>query len=316
MLSTGEAMKPYRPSWQIPSDEIITLLLFMLVGSFVIGSVVFAVSHIIYIVWVAPVVIGPIAAVVMIMMVKRLKIHQPILAVILGVLFAIGIVGIIHFGDYYIDFRGEVRASLAKKTGEAYSEGDVDRVMNAFLIQETGNSGFIGYLEFESQQKTGLKSVGTDLSYSQESTVLLWGGELLIIAAIAAGAAFLLARRPFNEQIDDWYDAMEHVGFVDWKHRKEFKKLLKKGDFVNAAKYVQMFSAQTHGLDVGLHRNRSLPNTNMVLVIHEVTQGRLRPLTVVRGMLAPADFAQFFHVVKAVNELQRQAHAQAAASAN
>jgi hypothetical protein len=110
-------MKPYRPSWQIPSDEIITLLLFLGVGSFVIGSVVFAVSHIIYIIWVAPVVIGIVAAVVMITMVKRLKIHQPILGVILGILFALGIVGFMHFGDYYIDFRGEIRDALAKKTG-------------------------------------------------------------------------------------------------------------------------------------------------------------------------------------------------------
>lgn len=311
-------MRPYRPSWGIPSDDILPFLLFMVGGSLIIGGVVFAVSHIIYIIWVAPVVIGAIAGYVMFLMVKRIKIHQPILAIILGVLFATGIVAVIHFGDYYIDFRGEVREAVARKTRGAYTEGDVDEVMNAYLYDETGKVGFIGFLEYSMAGKSTLSSITTDLYTRQESTFLLWGGEFLIIAIIAAVVAFMVARRPFNEQIHDWYDDNEHVGYVAWKQREEFEALMKKGDLENAAKYVRMVSADAPVVDVSIHRTKAAPQTDILLIVRELAPGQngAHITTITQGLLTPTEFGKFFHIIKSIHELRRQANAQAAASAN
>jgi hypothetical protein len=190
--------------------------------------------------------------------------------------------------------------------------------MNAFLYDKTGKVGFIGFIEYATAGKTNLGSITTDLYSRQESTLILWGGELVIIAGIAAVAAFMVARRPFNEQVNDWYDANEHLGYVAWKQRKEFEALVKKGDLLNAARYVHMTSARLPIVDVSIHRTRTAPDTDILLVIRELTQGQsnTRITTVTRGMLASAEFAKFFHIVKTVNELQRQSREQDAASAN
>ncbi len=236
-------MKRYRPSGRLPFGGLIGLILATIIGSLIIGGLVFAVSHLIYLIVLFPFIMGALGGGLLSLVVKSSKVRSPIIAGLFGIIMGIGIIGTVHFLDYYITDRNEFRAFVIEEMGEDVPQEEVDAFLDEFLLEETGSSGFIGDLKFNAQQGTTITRTSSEITLDENGTWVYWGVELLIVALLGAGMAFSAARQPFNEEVGEWYPDPFYVGTVNWKSRKDFLSLVKNGDTNDV---FQMISQNTN----------------------------------------------------------------------
>ncbi len=288
-------MKPYHPSGHIPFGGLVGVLLATMIGSLVIGGLVFAVSHLIYLVILFPFMMGALGGAILTLAVKRGKVRSPIFAGLFGLVIGVGIVGVNRFAEYEIDFHNQARDAILDEAGGDIPQDQVDEFIDAVLEDETGSPGFIGYLKYSAQQGTTLsRSTGSsELTLDETGTWVYWGIELLIVMGLSAGMAFKTARQPFNEEADDWYPTGEWIGSVDWKQRKEFYRLLKEGDTLSAFKMVTGTKLSAPRVDIQIQRIPVAPQSNMVLNVKETRLNRKREVTAdkMKGLLSPTEFS-------------------------
>jgi hypothetical protein len=115
-------VKRYRPSGRIPFGGLIGLILATIIGSLVIGGLVFAVSHLIYLIVLFPIIMGALGGGLLSLVVKSAKVRSPIIAGLLGLVLGVGIIGVYRFAEYYIDFRNEVTSVVREEGGDDISQ--------------------------------------------------------------------------------------------------------------------------------------------------------------------------------------------------
>ena len=105
-------MKPYHPSGRIPIGGLIGVLLVTIIGSLVIGGLVFAVSHMIYLVILFPLMMGAfLGGALLALTVKNGKVRSSLLAGLFGMVIGVGMIGVNRFAEYVIDFHNQARMS-------------------------------------------------------------------------------------------------------------------------------------------------------------------------------------------------------------
>src|SRR4029450_7700197 len=105
-------MKPYRASGRVPFGGLIALILGTIIGSLVVGGIVFAVSHFIYLIVLFPLIMGFVGGGSLAWTRTRRKVRSPILAALFGLVMGVGIIGVYRFAEYYIDFRNEITTTI------------------------------------------------------------------------------------------------------------------------------------------------------------------------------------------------------------
>jgi hypothetical protein len=227
----GFFVKRYRPSGRIPFGGLIGLILATIIGSLVIGGLVFAVSHVIYLIVLFPFVMGALGGGLLSLVVKSSKVRSPFIAGLFGLILGVGIIGVNRFAEYYIDFRNEVTSVVrAEDGGEDVSQEEIDQFIDEVLEEEVGSSGFIGYIKYSATLGTTISRTSSEVTLDENATWVYWGVELLIVALFCAGLAFNSARQPFNEDVGEWYPDPFYVGTINWKSRKNFLDQVKNGD--------------------------------------------------------------------------------------
>lgn len=232
-------MKRYRPSGRIPFGGLIGLILATIIGSLVIGGLVFAVSHVIYLIVLFPFVMGALGGGLLSLVVKSSKVRSPFIAGLVGLILGVGIIGVYRFAEYYIDFRNEVTSVVrAEEGGEDVSQEEIDQFIDEVLEEEVGSPGFIGYIKYSATLGTTISRTSSEVTLDENATWVYWGVELLIVALFCAALAFGAARQPFNEDVGEWYPDPFYVGTINGKSRKNFLDLVKNGDTNEVFKLV------------------------------------------------------------------------------
>lgn len=171
------------------------------------------------------------------------QVRAPALA--FGLAFLGGAVGqcALH-GVQYLNFERELRGALTDRDD---AESDEDRAAQAawnaltpeqrvdlVLQEETGSTGFIGYMKFSAQQGTEIKRTGRSNGAKIDGVGywILVAIELLIAALVAAFAALGRAKEPFCETCTRWYEpeAAVFVGGGEPASVKESTAALDAGD--------------------------------------------------------------------------------------
>jgi hypothetical protein len=242
-LIQGVFVKRYRPSGRIPFGGLIGLILATIIGSLVIGGLVFAVSHLIYLIVLFPIIMGALGGGLLALVVKSGKVRSPIIAGLFGLILGVGIIGVYRFAEYYIDFRNEVTAVVREEGGDDISQEEIDQFIDETLEAEVGSPGFIGYIRYSATLGTTITRTSSEVTLDENATWVYWGVELLIVALFCAGLAFNAARQPFNEDVGEWYPDPFYVGTINWKSRKEFLDEVKNGD---TNEVFKMIAQNTH----------------------------------------------------------------------
>jgi hypothetical protein len=301
-------MKRYRSSGRVPFGGLIALLLVTIIGSLIVGGIVFAVSHLIYLIVLFPLLMGVIGGGILVGVVKGTKVRSPIIAALFGLIIGVGIIGVYRFAEYYIDFRNEITTSIRESEGEGVSQQEIDEFIDLSLEEETGSPGFVGFLKYSASLGTTItrSSGSSEMQLDEKATWIYWGVELLIVALVSAGMAFGAARQPFNEEAGEWYPGTSYVGSVDWNSRKEFYNLLKAGDTRQAFKMVTKAAMNGHRVDVVAQQTPSAPQTDVVLTIKETRVNRKNQNsgTKMQGMISAQEFADLSRMISGAQSTQ------------
>lgn len=285
-------MKHYRSSGRFSFNGLIGLLLATLIGSLLIGGLAYFVSRWIYLVVLFPMLMAGFGGGLLMLVVKGTKVRSPILAGLFGLLLGVGMIGVMHSLQYYVDFRGEFHDAAIKRNPSITPEQE-QALLDKFFQDETHDTGIVGYLKFSARQGlTITRGVSNDMNLDERGVWVYWGIELVTVMVIAAGLAFNAARQPFNEDAGQWYPDGSIVANVNWKQRKEFKKLLKAGDYAGASKLVTPgTSTNLPYLGLNVQRTPNVPESYVILNIQEVRWYRRRQIekTIIRGVLTPSE---------------------------
>jgi hypothetical protein len=299
-------MKKYRTSGRIPFGGFIALILATIIGGAVIGGIVFAASHLIYLIILFPLLMGAVGGGLLALVVRGTKVRSPIIAALFGLIMGVGIVGVYRFAEYYIDFRNEITNAAHESEGDNITQEEIDQFIDETLEQETGSPGFIGYLKYSASLGTTITRSSSEVELDEKATWVYWGIELVIVMLFCAGLAASAARKPFNEEAGEWYPEPLLVGSVDWKSRKEFYKLLKAGDLRSAFKMVTTASLSGNRVDVLVQQTPSAPQTDVVLSVNETRVNRKNTNSglKMRGVLSAQEFADLNRMVTGAQSAQ------------
>lgn len=299
-------MKRYRASNRVPFGGLLLLLIGAVFTAALLGGLLFAVSHLIYLIVLFPLIAGFIGGAIMAAIVRAGKVRSPVIAGFFGLLAGVGIIGIYNFAQYYIDFRNEARSAIVEDSGDDITQQEIDEIIDFVLEDEVGDTGFIGYLKFSAREGTTISRGSSDLTLDETATWIYWGAELVVVALIVAGLAFSAARQPFNEEAGEWYPEARIMGSVPWNNRKDFLKMLKSGDTLQAMKLISLEAPKPPRLDVLVQQTPSAPQTDVILVVRDVKLNRRNEITsdVLKVVLTANEFASFSRSIGEPQRLQ------------
>ena len=232
-------MKPYKPSQIVPAGGLLLLILSAVVGGALIGGIVSLVSNLIYLILFFPAAMGLAGGVLVALAIRRGKIRNPVVGQMGGLLAGLIIYSSMWFGNY-LQFQNSVRSEiLARSPGAAVAE--VDAFVDQFIKNQTGVSGFSGYILLVDQDGVSIGRVGRSNSVNLGPTFswVYWGAELFIILALSVSPAGRYARQPFCEACGRWYGTPALVGTLGASRSKELQAWVEGGQFQKLGEELQ-----------------------------------------------------------------------------
>ena len=199
-------LRRYVPSGRGGPVAIAAVLGVALVSGVAVGAFEGAIDKWFSLFLVFPALIGLAAGGGAVWMVQRQRLRAPLLALVLGA--AGGAAGYlaIHVVDY-ARFRSDIGGAYSGQNPQA-SEAETAAAIDEILVEETGESGFRGFLEIAARNGVSIKHMGASdkgLALTGTGAWLLWLGELLVAAGIAGFMARGRAKEPFCEACEVWY---------------------------------------------------------------------------------------------------------------
>lgn len=270
-------MELYKPDKGIDIGGAILAALLAIVGGAIVGGIVYLVSQLIYLIFIFPFIIGAVYGFLLAYGIEFGKIRNNVVVVVIGLLGAVILYGASRYPVYMIDFKNDVRDELEAFVGPGgvVSDRDVDKVANLILEEETGSTGYWGFVQLEAKEDISIGRRSSDL-FTLDGTLawLYWVIDFGIIAAVGLMFGFTQSKEPFSTASNDWYKMDRFIGTVKVNSYHMFMKLLLDGNFEEAGEYlVDDRHAPPPKYDVFTLRT-SDPLENAVLAIKEVTVAR------------------------------------------
>ncbi len=234
-------MKKYCYSNKIPFWGLVLLFLCATIGAIAIGTLAFGVSRTVYLVVLFPLLMGLAGGCLNLWAIGRGKIRNPGIATMSGLLTGLVIYGVFLYGGYLL-YRSEKIgwAEGASPTEKAEVSADLDRS----IVDNTGYSGFLGYLH--QQSKNGVVIVGKKTSDSPPITVkdrgvwLNWVLELFTICGITTLMSRWRVSAPFSETTDRWFNRADRLGTIAKSDINQARHVLDEGRLEDFIALVQI----------------------------------------------------------------------------
>lgn len=180
--------------------RIFHILIMTFVGV-LIGVIASIVSNLIYLVFLFPIGIGFLGAMSINKTVKKAKIWKPFQGMLLGAFMALVIYGVYQYSNY-LTFRMLLINQMNLEMLQAIGKMDFE-VANVFadyaLKEETGYSGFIGYVIFTAAQGLSMGKVFStnNVNIGPFLTWLYWLAEFGLIVWITSAAGKIASKSHF-----------------------------------------------------------------------------------------------------------------------
>ncbi len=211
MIPIGQ---PYRPAGALDARSILITSILGTTAAVIGAALVWLWewSPIPTLVFLTPLLQGLAVGAVMAFAVGRLRMRNPRIVATVGFVCGLLSVGLVHYGHYLhmvsataAAMRVEVFQDKTLPAEERQSllakiDADPGQIVNAILVQRTQHSGFLGSMFLRNAQGVTIKGglvTGTMLW-------ILWAGEALLVAAMAAGIPWDRAAAPFCEECGYW----------------------------------------------------------------------------------------------------------------
>jgi hypothetical protein len=222
--------------------KIFHILVMTFVGV-LIGVITSIVSHLIYLVFLFPIIIGFLGAMSIHSTVNKAKIWKTSQGIFLGVVMALVIYGAYHYSNY-LAFRLQMIVLMNAEISEAAGEPSAE-VANIFtdyaLKEETGHSGFIGYMMYKASRGLSIGKMfrASTVNIGPVLTWLYWLAEIVAVAWITSRAGKIASSEPFCEHCNAWFGKEKHIGGVSLQNSAQVVQLCDKRDFSELGKILQ-----------------------------------------------------------------------------
>ncbi len=291
-------MQKYRASNRISFGGFILLLLLAVIGAAAMGGILFALDYYLhfYLILIFPMFAGGIAGGLLARGVYSAKVRSPILAGLVGLICGILMYGVYHVASYYVGFRGDFRSAYVEDTKKTLSDSDLDRILNATLQKEVGDTGIMGYLKLTAKEGITITSTSSYASTSKGETLkdnLVWvyyGVEILLAGLFAAFIAGRAAGEPFDEDAGEWYGPPLLFASTDKKSRKDLVNALKDGNFQQAGTLLTQAEIKYPRVNMNIRRTKNASSSQDVFVQLTYNTRSNRPSNLKSGVISASEF--------------------------
>ena len=270
-------MRTYQPSNIAPSQGVAILAISSLVSGVAIGGATAFISKFIYFIVLFPIGMGFATGAAMGLAVKKGKIRNPITALGLGVLGGLVTYGSLMYGQY-MNFQQETE-KIMEREYNVTDKNQAKEQINNFLQQETGSSGFVGFVKMSAKEGITISRRSSSFQIKDNFAYLLWLIELGIVGFLAASIPFKSANEPFNEEGNEWYGEKQWVGSATEESKDDLIRLLNMDDMSGAA---ALLSSQTDlptpRIDVYSQSCAGVPFSDSVITVSYVSTNAKKQL--------------------------------------
>lgn len=282
------------PSSRGQATAILMGLLVIVYGA-ISGFGVGIVSNLIYIVFVFPIALGINSGKTIAEAVERAKIRKMWQIVFLSVLSAAAIYGTFHYSRY-IGFQVKASMELFSSLDEAIEEKNL-KITKAFLdyafTEETGHSGFLGYILFEAKQGVSIGRLSRSSSFDLGPilTWLYWLMEFGIILGLTIQKSIPVTGKPVCDSCGSPYGSEKHLGGTIATNESLILDLIRQKDFIELGKLMEP-NAELPSLEVYFQGCQVCGKSQSQLVVRHASQsakGTLQFKDAAQTILQPAE---------------------------
>jgi hypothetical protein len=276
----GERKEPLLPptpaSLQRTALIFIGITLLIIVYGVMTGITVGVFSHLIYIVFLFPVVMGINSGKLIADVIQRAKVRKTSQLIFFSLLSAVTIYGTFHYCRYV---GLQIRTSLEMFPGLSQAtEGKNLRLAKAFLDyalkEETGYSGFAGYMLYRASEgvsigrlfRSSSLNLGPILSWSY------WSMEFGIILWLTFQKGKKMMDTAFCTSCGSWYSGEKHLGGTAAANETFLQDLIKQKDFIELGKLMDK-NAEVPSLEVYFQGCEACKQSHSHLVVRHAFQG-------------------------------------------
>jgi hypothetical protein len=213
--------------------------------------------------------------------VRHFKLRQPSQIVILSLLSALTIYGVFHYAGYLIfQMRAANEIFLQMSDIDSIRADGGNRMLAARVIvdyalkEETGHSGFIGYLLYKANQgiSMGRFYSSNRINLGPILTWLYWVLQFGIILAVTIYRGKNALRMPFCEACGNWYSSEKHLGGTSPANESILLELIEQKDFTALGKLMDK-NAELPSLEVYFQGCTVCGKSPSQLVVRRAAQG-------------------------------------------
>jgi len=301
-------MKPYKPSNIVPISGYQWLMLATVVTGGVVGGIASFIGNFFYLIILFPLGMGLSGGGAIHLAVKQGKVRNPTIAALFGALTGISIYGAMHGFDYWNfqrvvagelqrEYSEDLQTALAESEEGVTEEDLLKLAIDTILIEQTGQAGFMGYLQFTAQQ-------GMEMSRSSSGGIPVSGMgmwiyralELSVIGGVSIAAGFRAAKEPFCESSDRWYGHPQRVGNVADERSEAFIGFLDGNNYGKAGELINThLDIPIPSLEVYLQPSPQDGMADSVVTLSETSlnkDNKLELKQVLIGMISPRELKQ------------------------
>ena len=254
----------------------IGITLLVIVYGVMTGLVIGAFSYLIYIVFVFPLVMGISGGKLIIDVIQRAKVRKTSQLIFFSLLSAVIMYGTFHYCRYV---GLQVRASLEMFPGFSQATEEKNfRLAKAFvdyaLEEETGYSGFVGYMLFRAKEGVSIGRLfrSSSLNLGPVLTWLYWLLEFGIILGVTIQMGKNRIGTSFCEACGNWYGDEKHLGGTARVNETVLMDLINQKDFGGVGKLMES-NADLPSLEVYFQGCQTCNQSHSHLLLKQASLG-------------------------------------------
>lgn len=267
----------------------VAFVLFSIVSALTIGLVIGAVGTFVYLVIIFPVVVGFLGGKMITDNAKYTRVRNASLIRWTGIISAV----VIFVTIFFIRFVGE-QVKIAWVFGGLSDENlkVANIVVNYELEQQTGHTGFVGYVLFKAKQGVFIGRMLRDNAFNLGPifTWLYWLAEVSVIAFIMAYTSREISQTPFCENCNTWYEGKGHIGGIPLVRELEVMNLIRRHEYDSIGKMLEE-NVNVPGLELYLQSCKTCEKSDSFLTVSKtrMDKGRLVFADLLNNALAPRE---------------------------
>ena len=254
----------------------IIFLFLSIFGGLTIGVVFGIIAPFIYLIILFPIIMGFAAGNVITENIQYTKIRNKYFVLFSSVL----IVLTLYISFHFISYKALSAVTVFQVAGD-FSDKSLEIGKNIFeytIKQETGYSGFLGYILLKAQQGVSIGKIfsSNKLNLGPIFTWLYWLIEIGVICFITINVSKQALKKPFCEFCNSWYEENKYIGSVHNAQQAEFLDQIERKDFANTGAML-VENAESPSLELHLQYCNSCDQSDAFLKItsEKFIDGRL-----------------------------------------